>query len=143
VRKITKKDVNWDTHDGFLIDFNPIFLGDPLTGNSPGERVVLDVRLIFGTLLVTSTVPATGGCTPGGNSFQYQLDYKTGGYVKGAIDGAAGFNMGAFLVGAAVVQTTDGTIKSLNKDYTGGNTPISINIDRDPTKLQRFSYRER
>jgi type IV pilus assembly protein PilY1 len=137
VRSISKNPVNWDTQDGFVIDLNPP------TDPSPGERVVLDVRLIFGTLLVTSTVPATGGCTPGGNSFQYQLDYKTGGYVKGAIDGAAGFNMGSFLVGAAVVQTTDGTIKSLNKDYTGGNTPISINVDRDPTKLQRFSYRER
>jgi type IV pilus assembly protein PilY1 len=136
VRRITKNAVNWDTKAGFVIDLDP-----DLT--TPGERVVLDVRLILKTLLVTSTIPSSSGCTPGGTSFQYNLDYRTGGYVTGSVNGAAGTNLGQFVVGTAVAQTVDGLIKALNKDYSGENTPTTISIDRDPTKLKRFSYRER
>jgi type IV pilus assembly protein PilY1 len=141
-RTISKNPVDWTSQDGFYIDLNPTFALDPLAGNSPGERVVLDIRLIQGTLLVTSNVPAGGACVPGGTSFQYGLDFKTGGYVGNDSAAAAGFYISQFLVGAAIEQTADNTIKALNKTITGENitTPIPIDIQ---FAGKRFSYRER
>jgi len=141
-RTISKNPVDWTSQDGFFIDLNPTFALDPLSGNSPGERVVLDVRLIQGTLLVTSNVPAGGACVPGGTSFQYGLDFRTGGYVGNDSTATAGFFIGQFLVGAAIEQTADGSIKALNKTITGQNitTPIPLDIS---FAGKRFSYRER
>lgn len=134
-RTISKNTVDWATQDGFFIDLNP--------GNSPGERVFLDVRLVQGTLIVTSNIPAAGGgCVPGGQSYQYGLDYKTGGYVG---DDAAAFSgqfINEFLVGAAIIQLADGSIKALNKSITGRNLTTDIPIHTS-FKGKRFSYRER
>ncbi|HET7767120.1 MAG TPA: PilC/PilY family type IV pilus protein, partial [Burkholderiales bacterium] len=135
-RTISKNPVNWAGQDGFFIDLNP--------GNtSPGERIFLDVRLILGTLIFTSNVPSAGGaCVPGGNSFQYGLDYQTGGYVGNVSAVLAGINIGAFLVGAAIEQTADNQIKALNKTITGQNvtTPVPLGAG---FQGQRFGYRER
>ncbi|MGB5080316.1 MAG: PilC/PilY family type IV pilus protein [Burkholderiales bacterium] len=142
-RTVSKNPVDWGTQDGFYVDLNPIFAGDPPEGNSAGERVFLDVRLIQGTLIVTSNVPAAGGaCIPGGTSFQYGLDYRTGGYVGNDASVAAGQYIPQFLVGAAIIQTADGSIKALNKSITGENITTPIPVD---TRFEgkRFSYRER
>jgi Tfp pilus tip-associated adhesin PilY1 len=137
VRQITKNPVDWTSDVGFVIDLNPP--SDP----TPGERVVLDVRLVFGTLIITSTIPVAGGCTGGGTSIQYNLDYKTGGYVGNSTTFAAGWNLGQLIVGTAVTQTSEGSIKALNKSLSGENTPASVQISDVPTTLRRFSYRER
>jgi type IV pilus assembly protein PilY1 len=142
-RTISKNAVDWATKDGFFIDLNPTFASDPIAGNTPGERVVLDIRLILGTLIVTSTIPnAGGGCVPGGNSFQYGLDFKTGGYVGNNALAISGVNVGQFLVGSAIVQTADNSIKALNKTITGQNitTPVPVSTS---FQGKRFSYRER
>jgi type IV pilus assembly protein PilY1 len=142
-RTISKNAVDWATKDGFFIDLNPTFASDPIAGNTPGERVVLDIRLILGTLIVTSTIPnAGGGCVPGGNSFQYGLDFKTGGYVGNNALAISGVNVGQFLVGSAIVQTADNSIKALNKTITGENitTPVPVSTS---FQGKRFSYRER
>jgi type IV pilus assembly protein PilY1 len=139
-RTISKNPVDWTSQDGFFIDLNPVFSSP--AGDSPGERVVLDLRLIQGTLLVTSNVPAGGACVPGGTSFQYGLDFKTGGYVGNDSATTAGVYISQFLVGAAIEQTADNSIKALNKTITGENltTPIPIDIQ---FAGKRFSYRER
>ena len=135
-RTITNNSVNWSTQDGFVIDLNP--------GNdSPGERIVLDPRLELGTLVFASNVPIVGGCTPGGDSFVYNLDFTTGSYVPGAVNNTAGVRQGAFLVGFTPIQTTDGSIRTVNTDSSGGLGTGSVNINRNPKGISRFSYRER
>jgi type IV pilus assembly protein PilY1 len=142
-RTISKNPVDWKTQDGFFIDLNPTFKGDPAAGNSPGERVFLDVRLIFGTLIFTSNIPAAGGaCVPGGHSFQYGLDFRTGGYVGNDSTAAAGRYISQFLVGSAIEQTADNSIKALNKSITGENLTTPIPIESGFVG-KRFSYRER
>ncbi len=134
-RAVTKNPVDWTVRDGFMIDLNP-------DSTSDGERVVLDLQLVLGTLVVTSTIPVKGGCTPGGESFQYNLDFKSGGYVgPTAPAGGSGWRSG-LIVGTAIVQTSDGSIKAINKSYTGENDPRNVNIDPF-TQIKRFSYRER
>ena len=128
--------VNWSTQDGFVIDLNP--------GNdSPGERIVLDPRLELGTLVFASNVPIVGGCTPGGDSFVYNLDFTTGSYVPGAASNTAGVRQGAFLVGFTPIQTTDGSIRTVNTDSAGGLGTGSVNVNPNPKGFSRFSYRER
>jgi type IV pilus assembly protein PilY1 len=135
-RTISKLPVDWANQDGFFIDLNP-------ADDSPGERVFLDVRLVLGTLIVTSNIPnAGGGCVPGGQSYQYGLDYKTGGYVGNNAAAPAGQFINEFLVGAAIIQLADGSIKALNKTITGRNLTTGVSVEND-FKGQRFSYRER
>jgi Tfp pilus tip-associated adhesin PilY1 len=140
-RTITKNNVDWSKQDGFFIDLNPVFPGDPPEGNSPGERIVLDVRLILGTLIFTSTIPRSG-CEPGGDSFQYFLDFRTGGYVGNDSTVVAGVHIGSFLVGTAIEQTSDDLVKALNKTVAGDNRTAGIPVD-PKFKGERFSYRER
>jgi type IV pilus assembly protein PilY1 len=136
-RTITNNTVDWATQDGFLIDLNP--------GNdSPGERIIVDPRLELGTLIFTSSVPASGaGCSPGGNSFVYNFDYSTGSYIPGTANGIAGVSQGAFLVGLTPIQTTDGSIRTINTDSSGGLGTGTVNINKNPKAVSRFSYRER
>src|SRR5882762_6290018 len=135
-RTITNNTVNWSTQDGFVIDLNP--------GNdSPGERIVLDPRLELGTLVFASNVPIVGGCIPGGDSFVYNLDFTTGSYVPGAVSNIAAVRQGAFLVGFTPIQTIDGSIRTINTDSSGGLGTGSVNINKNPKGISRFSYRER
>ncbi len=136
-RTITNKTVDWNTQDGFVIDLNP--------GNdSPGERIVLDPRIELGTLVFASNVPSPGGaCTPGGDSFVYNLDFTTGSYVPGTVNNVAGVRQGAFLVGFTPIQTTDGSIRTVNTDSAGGLGTGSVSINKNPRGISRFSYRER
>jgi type IV pilus assembly protein PilY1 len=83
-RTVTTNAVDWNAKDGWFLDFNP--------GNaSPGERVNIDPDLVLGTLIVTTNVPvaATGGasCSVGGDSWQYQFDFRTGSFVPNANGG--------------------------------------------------------
>ena len=103
---------------------------------------MLDLQLVLGTLVVTSTIPEKGGCTPGGFSYQYNLDFKTGGYVGNSAPAGGSGSKSGLIVGTAIVQTSDGSIKAINKSYTGENTPANVGIDPF-TQMKRFSYRER
>jgi type IV pilus assembly protein PilY1 len=137
-RAVSKNPVDWTARDGFVIDLLPNIDAIP----TDGERVVLDLQLVLGTLVVTSTIPEKGGCTPGGFSYQYNFDFRSGGYVgNSAPAGGSGFKTG-LIVGTAIVQTSDGSIKAINKSYTGENTPANVGIEAF-TQMKRFSYRER
>jgi len=137
-RAVSRNPVDWSARDGFVIDLLPNIDAIP----TDGERIVLDLQLVLGTLVITSTIPEKGGCTPGGFSYQYNLDYRTGGYIgNSAPADGSGFKTG-LIVGTAIVQTSDGSIKAINKSYTGENTPAAVGIEPF-TQMKRFSYRER
>ena len=104
---------------------------------------MLDPRLELGTLVFASNIPIIGGCTPGGDSIVYNLDFASGSYVPGAVNNEVGRLQGAFLVGFTPIQTTDGSIRTVNTDSSGGLGTGSVNINRNPKGISRFSYRER
>ncbi|HVQ62127.1 MAG TPA: PilC/PilY family type IV pilus protein, partial [Burkholderiales bacterium] len=139
-RFITKNPVDWKTQDGVFVDLNPKIV-DLVNGDSPGERVVLDVKLVAGTVIFTSTIPKSG-CEPGGDSFQYFLDYLTLSYVGNDSTAIAGVHIGSFLVGTALEQTADDMIKALNKTISGANKAQASAHDFRFGE-ERFGYRER
>jgi type IV pilus assembly protein PilY1 len=104
---------------------------------------MLDPRLELGTLIFASNIPKSGGCTPGGDTFVYNLDFTSGSYVPGTVGNLVGALQGAFLVGLTPIQTTDGSMRTVNTDSSGGLGTGSVNINKNPKGISRFSYRER
>ena len=140
-RTTTENPVDWNTKDGWVMDFNP--------GNtSPGERVNIDPELILGTLLVTTNVPiqSSGGasCSIGGDSWQYQLDFRSGSFLSTSTNQVAGKQTGSVVtVGVAVVQLPSGAIKSIVTGADTGKTTLEVNLGAGAGIVRRFSYRER
>lgn len=96
-RNITKNTVDWATKFGWYVDLP-----------DSGERIALDPQLFFGTLVVASTVPTASECQPGGYSWLYQLDYRTGGYI-GNVATAVGVKYTSPTVGLTVSKLPTGT----------------------------------
>lgn len=69
-RNISTNEVDWSSKFGWYVNLP-----------DSGERVAIEPQLYFGTLVVPSIVPTASECQPGGYSWLYQLDYRTGGNV--------------------------------------------------------------
>jgi Tfp pilus tip-associated adhesin PilY1 len=143
-RGISTNPVDWNTKDGWFVDFNPSFAGVP---NSPGEGVnLVDPRLVLGTLVITTNVPASGGssCSVGGSSFEYNFDFKTGQAVSTSAGGVVGRSLGGTItVGVAIVQLPSGAIKSISTGADTSKTTTSVNTSSSGAAVRRFSYRVR
>jgi Tfp pilus tip-associated adhesin PilY1 len=137
-RGITSNPVDWNTKDGWLVDFNPA--ADP----SPGERVNIDPRLVLGTLKVATNIPAGGGaCAIGGTSRVYDFDFRTGSAIVGS-GGVVGRSLGATIaVGMAIVQLPSGAIKDIVTGADTSKTTVDVQIGSTGSQVRRFSYRER
>ncbi|MEA3192109.1 MAG: type pilus assembly protein PilY1 [Betaproteobacteria bacterium] len=143
-RGITTSTVDWNTKDGWYIDFNPSFSGVP---NTPGEGVnLIDPRLVLGTLVVITNTPASGGssCSVGGSSIKYEFDFKTGGAVSTSQGGVVGKSLGGTItVGVAIVQLPSGAIKAITTGADTSKTTSSVNTSATGAAVRRFSYRVR
>jgi type IV pilus assembly protein PilY1 len=143
-RGITTNPVDWNVKDGWYVDFNPSFSG---VENSPGEGVnLVDPRLVLGTLVVTTNVPAAGGdsCSVGGSSFNYNFDFKTGQAVSTSAGGVVGRSLGGTItVGVAIVQLPSGAIKAISTGADTSKTTSAVNTSSSGAAVRRFSYRVR
>lgn len=143
----TKTTVDFSTKHGWFVDF-PV----------AGERVNTDIRLIAGTLALTTNTPQSGYCVPVGVSYAYYLDYRTGGYVEGTL-GVSGISYGSFLSSAPViVRMPDGKYKQLTQgdggssgggggsggSGAGSGIPLinDLPFEKDPFDTRRVSWRE-
>ncbi len=135
-RTTTNNAVDWATQDGWFLDFNP-------GGDSPGERVNLDVQLVQGTLLVVTNVPNNSACAVGGDSWIYQFNYKNGTYVQSSALNQAGQKFtGQITVGLVVVRLPSGVFKGIATGATGTKTPFAVNIGGGGGAARRISWRE-
>jgi type IV pilus assembly protein PilY1 len=102
------KAVSFATGRGWYIDF-------PDTG----ERQNVAAQLVFGTLLLPTTVPNSPSpeCSPGGYGWLNFLDYKTGAAVSGNI----------------VATKTNAPIVGFNVLYIKGKPVVNIVTANDPT----------
>jgi type IV pilus assembly protein PilY1 len=136
IRTISANPMDWNTKDGWYVDFNP-------GSTSPGERVNLDPQLILGTLVVVTNVPKDSACSVGGDSFLYQFDYKSGSYVSTSAGGVIGVaNTGQITVGVVVVRLPSGVIKAISTGATGTKTTSGVNIGSSGNPARRVSWRE-
>jgi len=75
----TSNPVNFATQNGWFVDF--------LRG---GERDNTDPAIVKSTLVVVTNLPSSSSCAIGGDSYLYQLDYRSGGAVSSSPTGVIG-----------------------------------------------------
>jgi type IV pilus assembly protein PilY1 len=127
---ITSVAVNWGTSAGWYFDL-------PDTG----ERADTQPMLSSGVLTINTNIPnKMDACNPGGSSWQYNVDYATGGRVPGAT--SAGRRIGSFLVSRPVAIEAGGRIRILTR---GGDATTNIGdlpVRPSGTTGRRVSWRE-
>lgn len=144
-RSISNTPVDWSVKNGWYVDFNPVCVtaGCSPSGESPGERVNIDINLVRGTLTVIANEPNAETCSAGGDSFLYQFNYKTGSYVQGTLGGVVGTKVGNTLaVGIVVFQTLTGQMKSVITTADGKLPQASINTASGNDAPRRAAWRE-
>lgn len=100
------KQVNFATGRGWYIDFP-----------DSGERQSVPAQLVFGTLLLPTTVPSNTVCSPGGYGWLNFLDYKTGASVAGNV----------------VASKTNAPIVGMNILYVKGKPVVNVVTADNPT----------
>lgn len=106
-----------------------------------GERIVTDPALAVGTLVFTSNIPNTTPCIPGGSSWIYALDYKTGGQVAQATWG--GQKLADALASRPVlVQLPNGQIKALTRLSDATTVTTTVPTAGTASAGKRVSWRE-
>jgi len=145
VRTSSNNPVNWNSHNGFYLDF--------VTG---GERASTDPSLGLGTLVFTTVTPQVSSVSACGAdtmdvaaSYFYAIDYKTGGAVIGT-NGVSGVSLGAGMVTRPIlVAHADGTVRALIRASLGGsgddmgNTLVrKVPVAPPSMGTRRISWRE-
>jgi len=109
-----------------------------------GERIITSPVLVLGALMFTSNQPISDPCQPGGKSYFYMLDYRTGGAVSGSafvsqniLDPVTGDNVMASR--PTIIQLPDGRVIGLVSTSVGATLQIN-NILSQPAR--RTSWRE-
>jgi type IV pilus assembly protein PilY1 len=100
-RTVTNNAVDWSTRDGWRVDFIGV-----------GERVNVDMQVIFQTLNVATNTPNNDACTAGGSSYLYHFNVGTGSAPLGSTNGEVGTWLGGTLVvgmSYLTLQGADGT----------------------------------
>jgi Tfp pilus tip-associated adhesin PilY1 len=106
---------------------------------------LVDPKLVLGTVVVTTNVPAAAGssCSVGGSSFEYNFDFKSGNAVSTA-GGVVGRSLGGTItVGVAIVQLPSGAIKAISTGADTSKTTSNVNTSASGAAVKRFSYRLR
>ena len=135
-RSSSTNPVDWNTNNGWRVDFNP-------ANQSPGERVNLDPQLVLGTLAVVTNVPDATACNIGGVSYLYQFNYLNGQYIATSPGSAVGTKLSnAITVGLVIVRLSTGQLKGIATDAGGQKNPVSINIGGVAATGQRVGWRE-
>jgi type IV pilus assembly protein PilY1 len=109
----------------------------------PGERVNVEMKLRFGTLVVGSNVPTGDSCAAGGYSWLNYLDYASG----RAVNTSGGLSVSeqvtnSLIVGLTVVQLPSGIVKGILTTSDAGVLTRTIPASTLPAGVKRVSWRE-
>lgn len=131
-RTVSSNTVDWNTQMGWYADLP-----------DSGERVNVDPILQLGTLTIASNVPSASACTPGGYSWLYSFDYKTGSYVSTSTGNILAKKMNFITVGLNVVKLPGGTVIIYR---TGHKNPIpelrEMPVGSGVVDAKRVTWRE-
>ncbi|NNM68407.1 MAG: hypothetical protein HKM00_00280 [Gallionella sp.] len=131
-RTASSNAVNFATQNGWYVDL-------PDTG----ERANTDPVLGSGALVFTTNIPSPTICVPGGSSWEYFLDYKTGGVIPNSTVAWSGTSLGNVLASRPVLfQLPNGTLES--SVNTSGGVVIVTKVPVSPGGAtgKRISWRE-
>lgn len=129
-RTVTNNAVNWATDNGWKIDLALPTTARPLDTPLPapwpplGERVNVDMQLLFNTLTVATNIPSDDLCSVGGSSYLYQFNIGTG---SGQLVNGQSI-AGRWLGNSLVVGMSWVTLQLPGQDRGTGRT-ITITVD--------------
>jgi len=122
--------VNFATQNGWLLDLP-----------NAGERINTDPVLALGALDFTTNIPSSTICVPGGSSWFYSLDYKSGGNITGAAWSA--ISLGNALASRPVmVQLPSGQVVALIRNSNGTTIAQNAPTPAGMSSQKRVSWRE-
>jgi type IV pilus assembly protein PilY1 len=131
-RTVSSNAVDWNTQQGWYINLP-----------DSGERINIDPILELGTLTVASNTPTSGACTPGGYSWLYNLNYKTGSFVSTSTGSVVANKLSFITVGLNVVKLPDGTVIIYR---TGHKNPVpethTMPVGGGAVEAKRITWRE-
>ncbi len=115
-RQLSSTQLDYATQRGWYVDFS-------LT---PGERMNTDPQLAVNALVLTTNIPSSDVCIPGGSSWYYIIDYENGGLLQNTTQPLfSGLYMGNALASrASLVQLPSGKIAA----------PIHLSDGSSPTE---------
>jgi type IV pilus assembly protein PilY1 len=128
---VSSNTVNYPTKKGWYIDL-------PTTG----ERANTDPVLALGVLGFTTNIPSTTVCIPGGSSWVYFLDYKTGGVATGSTVASGSFLGNALASRVVLVQLPSGKVVSLVRMSDATTIASNVPTPTVGTGTSRISWRE-
>lgn len=110
---------------------------------SSGERVNTDPSIALSTLVFTSNIPSAATCVPGGSSWEYFINVKTGGLATNASTTWSGEFLGTVLASRPVlVQLPSGKVVSLVRTSDAQTIEKDVPISAPGTGAKRISWRE-
>lgn len=124
--------VNYVTKKGWYIDLP-----------SSGERVNTDPTIALNTLVFTSNIPSPVACVPGGSSWQYFINVRTGGLADNSTVPWSGTFLGNALASRPVlIQLPSGKVVSLIRTSDGQTIKQDVPVSPAGTAPRRISWRE-
>ncbi len=106
-----------------------------------GERVAKDLDLQLGTLTVSSNVPTSTPCSPGGYGWVNFFNASTG--LAAASDGKLSYKSALLaVVGSRIVRHTDGTLSIILTLSDGSNIVKKVPVVSGAPAGKRISWRE-
>lgn len=132
-RTLTSNGVDYTTQRGWYVD---------LPGT--GERSNTDPALALGVLVFTTNVPDPDPCSPGGKSFFYTIDYKTGG--KLSFSGASPFS-GLFAGNAlasrpTIIKLPNGMVRAIIRLSDSTNIAPGVPVPPSAATGKRVNWKE-
>jgi len=108
-----------------------------------GERIITEPVLAVGALAFTSNIPSANPCVPGGSSWVYVLDYKTGGFLPGSTVTWSGQKLGDALASRPViVKLPSGALKQIIRKSDASNAAPELPVSLSPLGNRRVNWRE-
>jgi type IV pilus assembly protein PilY1 len=131
-RVSSNNSVNYATKKGWFIDLP-----------SSGERINTNPSIAGNALVFTSNIPNVTVCQPGGSSWEYFVNVKTGGVIDNSTVNWSGVFLGNALASRPVlIQLPSGKIVSLVRTSDAQTVKQDVPVSTSAFTSKRISWRE-
>jgi type IV pilus assembly protein PilY1 len=131
-RTSSNNTVDYSTKSGWYLDLP-----------STGERLNTDPVVALSALIFTTNIPSTTVCQPGGSSWEYFINFKTGGLVDNSNVTWSGESVASALASRPVlVQLPNGKVVSLVRTSDAQTTKEDVPVTAPGSAQKRITWRE-
>lgn len=131
-RTLSANTVDYSTKKGWYIDLP-----------STGERVNTNPAIALSALIFTTNIPSSTVCQPGGSSYEYFVNVKTGGLVDNStVPWSGEFVANALSSRPVLIQLPNGKVVSLDRTSDANTVKEDVPVSAPGSTPRRVSWRE-